>query len=373
MTIAQLEKEYADILSYKAPKKVELRQNLFDISDTLYKENINSNWYAFFFDTSEAHKLHDLFLSSLCELIYKKSGKSFEMTKCSVYTEFPTGKGRIDLVIYSGEQELEDEKEECYEKAIIIENKINASLNNDLQDYFDAVNTREDKVGVLLTLESINLDNPKYLNITHIELASKVKDNLGNYILNGDDKYLLYLKDFLETIEYITKTIDMTENIRYFIKHSKKIENLLAIRDEAYDHTIDLLKREVQESEVFKYKKKNKTNIVLSVEETNLLFYIYHSELYNSDKYSIELWVNNESDVAHFDETKKREFTSVLKGFQFDWTLQGKKWLCISDKNDFKSPEKGEFEDIGKFLIEAINEEYAEFIKFYKSEILKLK
>ena len=101
---------------------------VFDISEYRHYEEVISNWYAFFFNPSREHLLDDLFLNSLINIINDEHNSEFFMEDCSVELEFSTNKGgSIDLVLY--EQSEEDGK---FESAIVVENKIRAPLNNDL-------------------------------------------------------------------------------------------------------------------------------------------------------------------------------------------------------------------------------------------------
>lgn len=149
-------------------------------------ENVLSNIYAFYFDTNEVHKLKDLFIKSLLELInataLAKEGVVFEsFLNFEIITEYGTkNQKRIDVLLQNNEQ------------AIIIENKVYHELNNDLEEYYNEIKVT-DKIGIVLSLQPISDIKHKYfINITHTQLVNKVLQNLGNYMLHANDKYIVF-------------------------------------------------------------------------------------------------------------------------------------------------------------------------------------
>jgi len=84
------------------------------------------------------------------------------------------------------------------EDAIIIENKVNHKLSNDLIDYWDSV-LQKNKQGIILSLKEISentINSPNFINITHLEFMQCVAKNLSSYFSNANDKYIIFLKDF---------------------------------------------------------------------------------------------------------------------------------------------------------------------------------
>ncbi len=355
----ELEKEYSNLLNYRGINDVEIPQNLFDIGNILYSENIISNWYAFFFDTEEEHKLSTLFLNSIIEIISEES--EIEMDGCSVIREFSTGKGFIDLVIYDGE-------EEDLNSAIIIENKINASLNNDLDDYFSSVKVRDKKVGIVLSLNEIKVDNANFINITHYELAKKVKENLPHYLLKASDKHLLYLKDFLETIEYISKPLAMDEDIKFYIKNIEKINKLIEIKDKAEQFIVDSIGKELTKSEYLEWSRKNKDSITLTVTNSNLRVYIFYTEIFELGELELSLWLNSKDEVLKFNQSLKDEIESKFSDNNFEWEKQGDKWLFITAKN-YNDVSDEDFPEIGRIILNKIEKDFSELISFLKLKI----
>jgi len=103
--------------------KKERRRSFFEIGGIAHKENIISNYLAYYFDQNEYHHLDNLFLRSLLEVIGHKDKDSYSElveVKREVKTE---DNKRIDILII-----LDD-------KVVIIENKIYHKLVNPLSSY----------------------------------------------------------------------------------------------------------------------------------------------------------------------------------------------------------------------------------------------
>lgn len=186
-------------------------------------ENVMSNIYAFFFDVNEEHRLRDLFITSLTDLIRQQSGdSSFEFTMdFDVLTEIGTNNGgRIDLLIQGREE------------AIIIENKVHHVLNNDLEDYWKSVKKTK-KTGIILSLKPVpnhELQGTNFLNILHCQLVGQVMKNLSGYILEASEKYLIFLKDFFQNTLNLSKPMDQ-ENLKFYLEHQEKINLASSLRE----------------------------------------------------------------------------------------------------------------------------------------------
>jgi len=125
-----------DFLDHNVIPKIKRRPKTFlGIAKQPHYENVMSNIYAFYFKVEEVHGMHDLFITSLLEIINESKLGSIkkvnEISDFEVETEVSTKKGgRIDLLLSSQNH------------AIIIENKVLHNLKNDLEDYLtsDKVN-----------------------------------------------------------------------------------------------------------------------------------------------------------------------------------------------------------------------------------------
>ncbi|SDY94393.1 PD-(D/E)XK nuclease family protein [Hymenobacter psychrophilus] len=159
-----------------------------------HRETVWSNILAFYLDPNREHGLHDLLLRSVLEAIGLDSPSLLSsLHMVQVQTEIQTAKGnRLDLLVVG-------------ERFILgIENKVLASLYNDLADYGA---TLDKQAGghvhvykVVLSRYPVVPDH-QFVNMTYAQLVQMVRKNLGQYTDYADAKYLLFLLDFLKTIE----------------------------------------------------------------------------------------------------------------------------------------------------------------------------
>lgn len=186
-----------------------------------HHENINSTLYAYFIN-SEEPCVKGIFLEALLELIEEKCNKKIQMFHAYAYTEVPSEKGRIDILI---EDSTSDYK-------IIIENKLYANLHNDLLDYWNSVSAPEKcKIGILLTLNKHAIPNEvsgKFINIAHFEWINKIQEKFNPKV--SDCALKVYLTDFINTVNNLTKSYQMNEQSRFYFTHAEKVNQAIATK-----------------------------------------------------------------------------------------------------------------------------------------------
>ena len=136
--------------------------------------------------------------------------------------------GRIDIFISDREAKLN----------IIIENKIYAKLNNDLEEYWSYVENKEgfkgfDTIGVLLSLHPFPLPSSlgdKYININHRDWIGLIKSK--NKAIEEKTLSSVYLNDFLNTMETLTKSEPMNDEAKFFFQNPKKITQIAATKEQ---------------------------------------------------------------------------------------------------------------------------------------------
>jgi hypothetical protein len=179
-----------------------------------YHENINSNIYAHFINSTES-EVRNLFLNALLDLIALKSPKKIQIFDAYAQTEVKTSTGRLDILI---EGNIDSGK-------ILIENKIYHWLHNDLKEYWDFfICPADKKIGVLLTLEKHPIPQEvegNFINVTHLEWINQVKANFieSNFSLN----YQVYISDFIKTIESLSKSYKMNEAAKFYFQHTNQV------------------------------------------------------------------------------------------------------------------------------------------------------
>lgn len=210
-----------DFLDHNVIPKIKKRPKTFlGIAKQPHYENVMSNICAFYFKVEEVHGMQDLFINSLLEIINEsKLGgqkKVNEITDFEADTEVSTKKGgRIDLLLSSQDH------------AIIIENKVYHTLNNDLEDYWNSTvvydNREENKIGIVLSLNKVIVTHENFINITHVEFLKRVVQNLGNYLMNAKDKYVVFLKDFYQNSINLSKSEMDSKELKFYFDNQTKI------------------------------------------------------------------------------------------------------------------------------------------------------
>ncbi|NOU60575.1 PD-(D/E)XK nuclease family protein [Marinifilum caeruleilacunae] len=353
-------KELEVFLSNKEIPKVKTKPKTFlGIAKQPHYENVLSNLYAFYFDVDEEHKMGDLFLSSLLDLIQKtKIGKEKSLTiydEPDIKTEYPSvNGGRIDLLIRNDEH------------AIIIENKVFHCLNNILENYWNTIKVPvKNKIGIVLSLHPINpTGHPHFINITHIELLKKVMSKVGDYLLGVNEKYLVYLKDLYQNIINLS-TSNMDKNaLEFYFEHQKKINEAATLKNSVHNHVLSEVELACERLDInlnlsgkrtdrLRYFQSSKNSdlmftivldkLLLQEEEKKLYLIIElkHKELENKERFN----------AIDFSEDEKK--ANVLKADFF--TNTSARWAHFALK-EYK-PKEEQIANLSQFIIEKLHED----------------
>lgn len=197
-------------------------------------ENVISNIYAFYFDVNEEHGLKDLFINSLSECIASsKLGSQKEALQnfndFNIDSEYPTNKGgRIDILLSNDDY------------AIIIENKVYHYLNNNLDDYWNSIKVQaNNKIGIVLSLQPVSdIEHKHFINITHLELLQNIMKNCGLYLIEANNKYLVFLKDLYQNIMNLSRPIMKLEELDFYFKNKTEINQLVKFKTEVRNHIV---------------------------------------------------------------------------------------------------------------------------------------
>lgn len=211
------------------PEKSKHPLTFLDISRQTSKENVWSAIYAFFFHAEAEHGLGDLFQRSLIDLINESRNEKDDFkTLTDIQTEYSTNdNGRIDLLLKNETQ------------AIIIENKVNHILNNNLDDYWDSVE-QPYKRGVVLCLRKIAETKPTHNGFVYIEHSVLLKRVSSSYPLDYETshrKIFDYLNDFIQNVNNVTKPMDI-KNLNFCFTNQKKIHDVTQLNNEYKNHII---------------------------------------------------------------------------------------------------------------------------------------
>ena len=189
-------------------------------------EEICSRILEFYFQPNNKHSFGDLWYKSLCQLISCEYDEAFEMeTRVEEFTYSAQEKQRrIDIIL------------ETPSRIIAIENKIWAGLYNHLNVYKEHVdktyNQREKKLIVLtahplLGHELKKAEDNRFDVILYKDLFTKVKSLIGEYVSNGNQKHLVFMLDFMKTVENRANIMTQNSLDKFFTSNKDDIEKLI--------------------------------------------------------------------------------------------------------------------------------------------------
>lgn len=183
-------------------------------------EEVCSRILRFFLNPKAEHGLRDLWLVSLLE-VAGKSGFHSYMQEVTVASEVYANGKRIDLLIASNDY------------VIAIENKITADIYNPFDIYREYIEDRyKEKEKILLVLSAkpvLNLHSimgNEYQWCSYHDLFEAVRKHLGDYIACANQKYLIFMLDFMRTIDNMNNS-NSKQEWDFFSRNREEIENLL--------------------------------------------------------------------------------------------------------------------------------------------------
>ena len=191
-------------------KNIPTETTFLDISGFPHYENVCSNILKFFFSSDELHGLKDLLVQAL--LVSLGEVPEHEIIVNDVLREQATDVGnRLDVVILTDDY------------VIGIENKIYANAYNDFNDYsryLDHIGNCRKVFKVILSVYSIQHNNSGFINVRYSDFFNNIDDLIGRYWHNGKEKYLIYLRDFMQTIRRIEGGTKMDNELQIFISEN---------------------------------------------------------------------------------------------------------------------------------------------------------
>jgi hypothetical protein len=223
------------------------KPTFLEVMEVNWKELIYSRVLAFLFDSQQSHQFGDLFLRTLLEVYYEKICNSSgldhlnsdlltilkrvlenNITTLSVKKEENTdNKKRIDIVIRT--EDL----------IISIENKISASIQNDLSEYNRHItdpknNEGKTNLNILLSLHEITneqeltkMKKSSFINITYKKFFDQFDQNIGARLNHEVSYFLHYVLDFKTTILNLNEVEKLNkETIEFFIQNWSKVDSV---------------------------------------------------------------------------------------------------------------------------------------------------
>jgi len=297
-SLTELQNSYKSLLDAALPSVEIPDPTFFNISGSPHYEDVISNWYAFFLDTSNPHDLKTLFITSLMECYVEKSGTSslvFAIENTKVQRERMVGLKRIDLLVYDEaivtEKTTAEKDATVYRSAFIIENKINATLYNDLGLYYNGI-AADNKYGIVLSIIPITTGHADFVNIMHQQLMERVTANIGKYMVKANAKYLILLKDFIQQIQSFTKTVNMKDTIDFYFENALKINSLIKLKEDAVNYIFDNIKLSLEGSG-FSFARRYVDSLNIRFDSQADLFLTVNTNLiFTEGRYTINLWLS---------------------------------------------------------------------------------
>jgi hypothetical protein len=214
------------------PTLHEWQPTFFSIAGIEEKEVPLSNVYAFFFASEEVHGLGPLFLQALLDVVAAKAsglvaGWPTLEAPVRVAREYGVkNQQRLDLLVHDGPG-TSIPKGASY--AVLIENKVNHWLANDLDNYWDSIPEPAQKLGVVLGVRREWPAAP-WVFVSHAELVRAVQQRLGPQLSRAHARYLPVLLHFLDYLtsmseqqEDFTKAFDFAQQYRAQLAQAQRV------------------------------------------------------------------------------------------------------------------------------------------------------
>ncbi|RYU97073.1 PD-(D/E)XK nuclease family protein [Emticicia agri] len=356
-------------------KKIE-EPTFFEIAGFPHYEIVISNFYHYYFDLSQPHGFEDLFITSLLNLINQKYAKNegfdFNNRLFTSHREVRTNKGNlIDILLLEGEENDKPNFRDNFDEsksAIIIENKMYADVYNDLNDYYDFVKCGN-KIGVVLTLKSIKLQNNKYVCITHNELLNEVTRQSLNYLLSVSERQIAIFKDFIRNLQSFYRNqqmeLEIEKHIDFFFNNGNKVKQLF----EEYNNFLLYLNKTIEQValslhfDLMTKRSSAKKTSVFGIEASSIGWWIYLEDIVYGKTFTIDLWIQqNNSAVNHWKSLSEVELKKYLELAQSS---------SISVKTSSGSNDRNIWRKIGSKVYNVTFNDLNDFENYFKNIFVK--
>jgi len=270
-------------------------------------EEICSRILMFYFQPNNEHGLNTLFIDSLFEAIGYNN--EYNDKNITINTEeYAEGK-RLDILLLNKDW------------VIGIENKTGANVYNPLDKYKKRIDSykKENSFKIVLTLYDINskeelrnINKNGFKILLYTDFLKLIKNKIGEYISGSKMKYIIFLYDFIETLENMKGENIMSKELDVFFSENKsRLDELVEYYQE--------YKEKIYQKQI---KRISEIKDIISKETNNDNWDTYQSWdlLFQKEKYKIgiESWfIEDDNDPLAF-------FEIVLTSWnQWSWDLFG--------------------------------------------------
>lgn len=323
-----LKEKLIDIAKLLPDKEVQLSDDFFSISGFPHFETVLSNWFAYFMESNNEHNLAELFSNSFREVLLSKNPElQLDWLNDLVHVEQEklTNKRKfIDFVIY--DEKLDEDS--AYGCALIVEHKVQADLYNDLEDYYNSIQS-ENKTGVVLSAYSLNLANSKYINLTYNELIDALRRNLGLYVDITNLKSLAYLKDFINNLNRMSEDIE-SDALSFCFEHGETIKKVADIKKKAEEDLANVLRNAFVELEDFRFQKKHPYSISIRSHDDSISLVFSIDEIFSSNTSKMQYWLYGKV-VEKWNKIEDHKFLKekFKDKYQIMTKKEGKEWVEV--------------------------------------------
>lgn len=316
-------------------------------------ENVISNIYQFFL-TDKFHGFGRLFISALDDCIPEKD---ITMNDYLVVREDRTKEGgRIDILI------KEIDIDQNITKAVLIENKIYHSLENDLTDYFDTFSEVSDRTLILLTLTEHHID-PPFVNITHKQWIERIQFRLGNHFISNDLKYLVLLQDFINhMLNFYKKTIEM-DALKFLYENGKKINQIKSLEQEGLNYISDEIGKVLAQTK-WNWGRTIPSGLQIQREIKPLIGYFYFNKIFVNKTITMQLWLKGEKYVnLRKDKNIPDHIKSIAEAHEIKMNVSHntKEWYNVAEKV-YQISSIDQLEKIGDMVSDLLQNDWEEFV-----------
>lgn len=224
--------------------------NIFRIAGFPRRETVSSNVLAYFFDPAENHGLKDMMIKALLRTIHKED---MDVSDVSVSTEVSTDKNnRIDILL------------DLPELSIVIENKVDSGLYNDLADYHCWAKEHSGNEAIVVVLHPFPFDNfaladhpsaqglvveHDLFDVLYDDLFRNALGMLGEYSLDANPRAVDLLQQFIDNYspERKQKKMDnMAADITQFVSQANGIEQQLVNARQSFEKYTEAVRSKLQ-------------------------------------------------------------------------------------------------------------------------------
>jgi hypothetical protein len=207
---------------HQLPRRIDPLPTLLEIAGCPHYENVCSNILAFFFDSRKPHGLGTLFVDALAQVLGIDNREGAIGGEIVVEREVTTRNGnRLDILIQTDNW------------IFLIENKIFSAAGNPFGDYAGYIkdlwpkNRATEKI-LLTPARTTDGAEDGFKNVLHRELVGKVRALLGQYATAADTRYLIFVLDFLNTLDNLQRSTAMDEAfVKLLADRCENVEDLL--------------------------------------------------------------------------------------------------------------------------------------------------